>query len=315
MAMKGEGKITGSPSDPPVTFLAQWSPSNRYVFHSQVTSSSEEPRLGVNKPIPQESTLGLDYVITVSNTRSNGSRSLQMEIIGVQFECSQGDTALVSYDSMNKVVGTDGNPLAERLETIIGNKIFFQLSPSNKVMNVRGINEITAKVQAGGSARGQAALRRQLTPQYLRHLIDVTVLPAEPVKVNDSWPGQLAFNLGSLGGSVDADVTYRFRGWQQRGEHKCALVEFEGNIKPRGTNTSRGGISSSVESGTINGRTWFDPDLGLVVESLQEQAALSKGTIKWRRSGTNAAPQAYVSNLRQRATVKLMEMELPKPPS
>src|SRR6476646_5219018 len=59
MAMKGEGKITGSPSDPPVTFLAQWSPSNRYVFHSQVTSSSEEPRLGVNKPIPQESTLGL----------------------------------------------------------------------------------------------------------------------------------------------------------------------------------------------------------------------------------------------------------------
>src|SRR4051794_3661402 len=220
-----DGKIVGSPSDPPVTFVPKWEPSNRYLFHSQVTASSDEPRPGVSKPIPQESSLGLDYAITVSDTRSNGSRSLQMELTGVQFECTQGDTSLIAYDSMNKVVGTDGNPLAERLETILGSKILFQLSPSNKVMNVRGINEITARVQAGGTARGQAALRRLLTPQYLRHLIDVTVLPVDPVRVNDSWPGQLAFNLGSLGGSVDADVTYRFRGWQQRGEHKCALVE------------------------------------------------------------------------------------------
>jgi len=310
-----DGKIVGSPSDPPVTFVPKWEPSNRYLFHSQVTASSDEPRPGVSKPIPQGSSLGLDYAITVSDTRSNGSRSLQMELTGVQFECTQGDTSLIAYDSMNKVVGTDGNPLAERLETILGSKILFQLSPSNKVMNVRGINEITARVQAGGTARGQAALRRLLTPQYLRHLIDVTVLPVDPVRVNDSWPGQLAFNLGSLGGSVDADVTYRFRGWQQRGEHKCALVELEGTIKPRGTNTSRGGIASSVESGTIKGKTWFNPEIGLVVESTMEESALSKGTIKFRRTGTNAAPQAYVSNLRQQATVKLMEMEQTKPTS
>src|ERR1043165_5292941 len=234
----GEAKVTGSRSDPAVTFVAQWSPSNRYVFRSQITLSSDEPRPGVSKPVPQESTLGLDYVISVSNARSNGSRSLQLEITAVQFDYAMGDTAQISYDSLNRVVGTDGNPLAERLEQIIGNRILFQLSPSNKVMNVRGIPEITAKITAGGSARGQGALKKLLTPQHLRHLIDVTMLPSDPVRVDDTWPGQLAVNLGSLGGSVDADVTYTFRGWQQRGDRKCALVEFEGKMKGRGTNAA-----------------------------------------------------------------------------
>jgi len=310
-----EGKVSGSRSDPAVTFIAQWSPSNRYVFHSQITATSDEPRPGVAKPVPQESTLGLDYAITVSNTRSNGSRSLQMEITAVQYDYTMGDTAQITYDSLNRVVGTDGNPLAERLEQIVGNRILFQLSPSNKVMNVRGIPEITAKINAGSAARGQGALRKLLTPQYLRHLIDVTMLPSDAVRVDDTWPGQLALNLGSLGGSVDADVTYRFKGWQQRGDRKCALVEFEGKMKGRGTNSppAKGGVSASVEDGSLNGRTWFDPDLGMVVESTFDHSAVTKGTIKWRRAGTNAPPQSYTSILRQHSTVKLIELEPAKP--
>jgi len=308
------GRISGSRSDPPVAFVAQWGPSNRYIFHSEVSASSDEPRPGVSKPVPQESTLGLDYSITVSNTRSNGARSLQLEIMAVQFDSTLGDTTLISYDSGNRVVGTDGNQLAERLQQIVGNKIYFQLSPSNRVLNVRGINEITARINSGGSARGQAALRRLLSPQYLRHLIDVTVLPAEPVRIDDTWPGELSFNLGSLGGSVDADVTYKFRGWQQRNNHKCALVEFEGNMKPRGTNAPppKGGVAGAVQNGSLNGRTWFDPDLGLVVESTFDHTAVTTGTIKWRRS-TNSTPQTYTSNLRHHSTIKLLDMEAIKP--
>ncbi len=242
-----------------------------------------------------------------------------MEITGVQFDSTMGDTTLIAYDSMNKVVGTDGNPLAERLEQIIGNRILFQLSPSNKVMNVRGIPEITAKINAGGSARGQGALKKLLTPQHLRHLIDVTMLPSDPVRVDDTWPGQLAVNLGSLGGSVDADVTYTFRGWQQRGDRKCALVEFEGKMKGRGTNAAPAragsGVSASLQDGNLNGRTWFDPELGLVVESTFDHSALTKGTIKWRRAGTNSTPQTYTSTLRQHSTVRLVELESPKPTS
>ena len=41
-----------------------------------------------------------------------------MEITSVQFEGTMGDTTLITYDSMNKVVGTDGNPMAEMLNAM-----------------------------------------------------------------------------------------------------------------------------------------------------------------------------------------------------
>src|SRR5437660_4656046 len=136
-----DGKITGSPSDPPVTFVAQWGPLTNYAFHSEVTTSTQIPRQGSAKMAPQDSTLGLDYVISVGNARSNGLRTLVMEITSVQFDASLSGTTLISYDSMNKVIGTDGNPMAERLEQIIGSKITFQVSASNRISNVKGITE------------------------------------------------------------------------------------------------------------------------------------------------------------------------------
>jgi len=308
-----KGKITGSPSDPPVTFQALWNPSNRYIFRSEITTSAEMPRQGSAKLTPQQSTLGLDYVITVSNVRSNGSRSLELEITSVQFDCTSGDTVLISYDSLNKVVGTDGNPMAERLEKIIGNKITFQLSASNRVSNVRGINEITDTLFTGGTTRAQTMVRRLFNPQYLRHLVDLIALPVDPVRVQDTWPGQLSISSGPLTGGLNADVTYTFRGWQKRDQRNCALVEFTGALKPRAANPSSKAISGTVENGTVNGQSWFDPELGMVVESASDQTATTKGSIRWRRAATNSIPQTYTSNVRQRTSMKLVDVEATKP--
>lgn len=311
---KKDGKITGSPNDPPVTFQAQWGPSNRYVFRSEVMTSADMPRQGQAKTVPQETTLGLDYVITVSNVRSNGSRSLELELTSVQFDSVMGQTTLITYDSMNKVVGTDGNQMAERLEKIIGSKINFQLSPSNKIMNVRGITEITDNLYSGGAARAQTLLRRLFTPQYLRQLIDFMVLPSNSVKIDDTWPGQMPLNSGPLVGSLTADVTYKFRGWQKHDDRNCALVEFSGTVKPRKAGGSKS-ITSNLENGIINGKTWFDPELGIVVETVSEQSATSKGSIRWRRASTNAPPQSFTSTVRQQTSVKLVDVEVAKPSS
>ena len=308
-----DGKITGSPSDPPVTFVARWEPSNHYAFHSEVTSSTEIPRQGVSKPVPQQSTLGLDYVISVSNSSSNGARALELEITSVQFDASMGQTMLISYDSLNKVIGTDGNPMAERLEQIIGSKITFQVSASNKISNVKGINEITDKLYGGGNARAQAFVRRLFTPQYLRHLIDLTFVPSDPVRINDKWPGQMTLNPGALIGSLTADVTYTFRGWQVHDQRKCALVEFSGAVKARAAPGNSKNISTTFENGSINGKSWFDPGLRMVVESASDQTASSKGTIKWRRPvNTNAPPQSYTSTLHQHTSIKLLDVEVAK---
>jgi hypothetical protein len=310
---KNDGKVTGSPSDPPVVFQAQWGPSNRYVFHSEITTSTEMPRQGQARLAAQDSTLGLDYVVTVSNPRPNGSRNLELEINSVQFEATMGETPIISYDSLNKVVGTDDKVMAERLEKIVGSKISFQVSASNRVSNVRGINEITDKLYSGGSVPAQAYVRRLLNAQYLRHLVDLLALPADPVRVNATWPGQITLNAGPLSGALTADVTYSFRGWQNHNERKCALVDFSGTVKPRGPGAPSRSISSTVESGTLNGKSWFDPDLGMIIEHMTDHTATAKGSIRWRRATTNDPPQTFTSTLRQHTSVKLIDVEVAKP--
>src|SRR4051794_20286514 len=39
-----DGRITGSPADPPFAFTGQWARSNRYIFHSEITTSADVPR-------------------------------------------------------------------------------------------------------------------------------------------------------------------------------------------------------------------------------------------------------------------------------
>jgi len=93
-------------------------------------------------------------------------------------------------------------------------------------------------------------------------------------------------------------------------------VEFSGTVKPRNaTAPPKGSILSTVENGSVTGKSWFDPELGMVVESLSDQTASSKGTIRWRRAATNAPPQSFTSTLHQHASIKLLEVEPAKTPN
>jgi hypothetical protein len=281
-----------------------------------MTISTQLPRQGRPKPDPQESTLGLDYAIYVPNIRSNGNRTLELEITSVQFESMMRDTVLISYDSLNKVAGNDGNAMAERLEKIVGSKITFNVSPSNKISNVKGINEIMNTLYGGGNPRAETLVRRLFTPQFLRHLIDVIVLPSDPLRINGTWPGQVTVNSGPLTGPLTADVTYTFRGWQIRNQRKCALFEFKGTVKSgRGAAGASKSVTSNIEKGEITGKTWFDPELGMMVESVSDQSVTTKGSIKFRKAPTNAPPQEFTSESRQHSSVKLIEVETPKPSS
>jgi hypothetical protein len=224
-------------------------------------------------------------------------------------------TPLISYDSLNKVVGTDGNVMAERLEKIIGSKITFQVSSSNKISNVKGIPEIMNTLYGGGNPRAETLVRRLFTPAFLRHLIDLIVLPSDPVRINDTWPGQVAVNSGPLTGALTADVTYTFRGWQVHDDRKCALLEFKGTVKSARGSSSSKSITSNIEKGEITGKSWFDPELGMVIESISDQAVTSKGSIKWKRAATNAPPQNFTSEARQHTNIKLIDVEAVKPAS
>jgi hypothetical protein len=296
-----EAPITGKRSDPPVAMQAVWQPGKRYLYRAESTTSSQVPRKNTGKVIRADTTIGQDLAFTVTNVAPDGSRLLQMEVLAVQMETGRDDGVTMSFDSANRVMQVEDSPLVDRLRKLVGLKLKFHVSPENKVTRVDGIKDLNDRTSGGGTAgRGVAvaALNRTFNQQFYRDIVEMGMLPKDPVKVGDTWKVSRVGSGGLRGGNVAMELTYDFRGWQRREGTNCARLDFTGTFKPgpvpragnqtnqtnQTTNSSfvRRIVDSVVppggEEGEITGQSWFDRDLQLAVETRYRQSITTKST-------------------------------------
>lgn len=286
-----EAPITGKRGDPPVAMQAVWQPGKRYLYRVESTTSSQVPRKNTGKMIRADTTLGQDLAFTVTNVAPDGSRLLQMEVLAVQMETGRDDGVTMSFDSANRVMQVEDSPLVDRLRKLVGLKLKFHVSPENKVTRVDGIKELNDRTSGGGTAgRGVAvaALNRVFNQQFYRDIVEMGMLPKDPVKVGDTWKVSRVGSGGLRGGSVAMELTYNFRGWQRREGTNCARLDFTGAFKPNASSRTNnpsvvGRIVNSVvppnaEEGDITGQSWFDRELQLAVETRYQQSITTKST-------------------------------------
>jgi hypothetical protein len=296
-----EAPVTGKRSDPPVAMQAVWQPGKRYLYRAESTTSSQVPRKNTGKVIRADTTIGQDLAFTVTNVAPDGSRLLQMEVIAVQMETGRDDGVTMSFDSANRVMQVEDSPLVDRLRKLVGLKLKFHVSPENTVTRVDGIKDLNDRTSGGGTAgRGVAvaALNRTFNQQFYRDIVEMGMLPKDPVKVGDTWKVSRTGSGGLRGGNVAMELTYDFRGWQRREGTNCARLDFTGTFKPgpaprpgnqtnqtnQTTNSSfvRRVVDSVVppsgEEGEIAGQSWFDRELQLAVETRYQQWITTKST-------------------------------------
>jgi hypothetical protein len=66
--------------------------------------------------------------------------------------------------------------------------------------------------------------------------------------------------------TIDYMVT--FQNWEQHWKRNCARLEFQSTVRTKLDPNSRpAGKSVSSLEGTISGVVWFDPELGMVIET------------------------------------------------
>jgi Family of unknown function (DUF6263) len=308
---RSEGKITGKASDPPVELLAKWNPTNRYIYQLDMTLSTEIPRRTVTKMTQQEISFGQDYAVTVTNELSDGNYKLQLEILALQLEMALGDHLTINYDSENKViVVVDENPLVNKLQKMVGTRYGYLLSPDNRVMKIDGLSVLSDR-NLTNDLRGTMlnTFRRIFNQPHFKQFVELNVMPGKPVRIGETWASRHELSTGTLGGSVSLQVTNIFRGWQVRDNKKCALVEFNGAISPRPrVDTGPRVLTGGMETGSVFGRTWFDPASGLARETDLDHDLTLKSTTTRRVRGTNSTPQSYTSATREHINIKLVEI-------
>lgn len=313
-ASRKEAPVTGKSSDPAVAMPARWQEGKRHIFRVETVNSTQVPRKNTTRLIHSETSVGQDLAFSVTNAAPDGSRVLQMEILAVQMETGRDDSITMSFDSANQVMQVEDNPLTQRLRRFVGLKLFFRLSPENKVTRIDNVRDLNDRQSGGGNIRGAAAsvISRCFTQQFYREIVEMDMLPKTPVKIGDRWTVDRPANAGPGGSQFTSTYTCTFAGWQEHMGTNCARLEFTGEFKPApppppkgsGTNTNnitikpapRPPSGKSLEDSEITGHSWYSPEHTLAIETIYHQSITAKSTVGRvrpatvsRTAGTNAA--------------------------
>ena len=314
-----EPPITGRPSDPPAELKPEWKLGRRYVMRMDSTQTAEM-NFGRQQG-SQETTVSLDYAVAVSNA-PQGGRGLEMEIRALAVDILSGDRSIYHFDSLNKAVPNQG-PGVELMQRIIGGRLWFLVDSNATVSRVDGIKELMERAQGdpGQETAGQrrnwmsGVLQRIFNADYFSQMVDAGLLPGSAVRIGDTWTRQREIDVGLLGRLV-VSATNTLKGWQEHEGKKCARIEFKGTLGMR-TGKAEGPfalVGLTLQDGQITGRAWFDPAIGLPIETIQEQSCNVSGTLPnfGRRNNpqaTNAGPQKFSFPWRQTVSTSLASVE------
>jgi hypothetical protein len=213
---------------------------------------------------------------------------------------------MASFDTTKKSPTDAGNPLAEPLSKLNGVKLKFFLDASNDVQKVEGVDEIKNRF-ASGAKPGQAnPLDGMFTESYFKQMLAYSRnLPPNAVQPGDTWPVKLDISLGNLG-AMDMEYLFTFTNWEKHGRRTCARLEFTGTIKnkPIG-NSNPGGMTIAIQDGTSTGVTWFDPEIGAIIDTSTSQDMKMAVTVPMPPAAKKGPSMTIITVIHQVVSTKL----------
>jgi hypothetical protein len=292
----------------PVELKLKWPVGERVVQNFQLKMNMEISGQNLPNPIKQDMTLGERYGLNVLNADANGGHEVEMEFLGMQMRMDQGGKTLVDYDSEKKSSEPGKDPklaaMEKMFQSIVGAKIHYFLDASNEVQRIEGVDALTSQSSAGGRADAASSMKSMFSEDSLKQMISGQHLPPKPVQPGDSWPVQMDIAMGELG-TMALDYTFNFVRWETHGKRTCARLEFQGGMKSKSSPDSTAtGMTFSVQNGDSSGVSWFDPELGLVIDTIMNQDMNVNMTVPMNGRGKKAT-QNLTNVMKQAITIKL----------
>jgi len=292
----------------PVELKLKWSVGEHIAQSLAVKMNMEISGANLPNPIHQDMTLGEDYGLNVLSADANGGHEVEMEFLGIRMKMEQAGKAMVDYDSAKKSPNATKDPALAAVEkmfqNVVGAKIQYFLDASNQVQRIEGVDALTSQLATGGRADSANNMKSMFSDDSLKQMIGGQHLPPKPVQPGDSWPVQMDIAMGDLG-TMAMDYTFSFVRWETHGKRNCARLEFQGTLKsknlPEPTST---GVTISIQDGDSSGVSWFDPELGMVIETIMNQDMSGNITVPMNGRAKNAT-QTLTTVMKQAITMKV----------
>jgi len=261
----------------------------------------------------QETTMGQGYGLTVLQATPDGGHEVEMDFLSARMAAKQGDKTVLEYDSSKKSAADNANPVADMFGKVIGSKIQFYLDASNAVERIVGVDDLVNRLSAGAQADSLATIKGTFSEGYFKQMMSANqFMPPKAVQPGDTWPMRVEFPMATMGTMV-LDYTITFQSWEMHGKRNCARLEFSGTIQTKpDPNAKPGDMSISITDGNAFGASWFDPELGITIDTKLNQDM--KVTIRLPQNprakpGNAAQMQNITSQMNQVMTIKLVSVK------
>ena len=281
----------------------KWPVGSRYVYRMDLDQQSTNKFPQMPQPMIQNVTMAMTYAISAIKEAGKDGRELEMEFVANEMEVKMGEQVFMSFDSKESAKSDTQNPFTGPYRKMIGTKLRIQVDADGKLDEIIDLQEWIDKVTAGVAEREKGIFSQQFNEGYFRQIVDYgRALPPKPVQEGESWPFKMELSLGTMG-KLAIDSKIKFKGWEDREKHKCVALTSVGTMK--GTPGTEAGPMGkmSIEKGTATGTSWFDPELGAMIEVSADQTMKIKGEIP----GAPGGGAGYTSDIGQKVTIKLVE--------
>ena len=164
---KKEPKITGKPSDPPVSPHCAWQAGNCYHLRLEMAVLTDSPALDPKEKGLHRVTFAQECLVTATNAVRGkaGNIGLDMEILSLAMERARGTQVALSFDSEQGGETSDDLGYVPILDALIGGRLHFLLSPDGKMLRAEGIPEWL------GHAMGDAPMRKSTMRTVVNKLL------------------------------------------------------------------------------------------------------------------------------------------------
>jgi hypothetical protein len=263
---------SGGAAAGPTELKLKWQAGKQYDMKMELNQSSDYAVPG--HPTHQELKLtqGLSY--SPLKDVDNGGHQVELKFTSQDLDLTQNGKEIVSYDSTQKTPVQPGSPsasVAAAMGAMLDAPIDYTFAADGTVQKVDGLDSLASRITAAVPDQRQRASFQQLySEDTMKQYGDFSrALPDHPVSVGDSWTSSQ--DITSPAGVATIDGTYTFKDWEQHSGHNCVHILVNGDIKTKSANAASIGAVVKITKGAINGDAWFDPDLGMFVDSNTDQ--------------------------------------------
>lgn len=246
---------------------AKWPVGQRLV--TQITIDTTQQILGgptgpINLKISQSQEVALDVVRKLDN----GGRDLELRFLAMKMDMKMGTVTMLSYDSSKKNPSGGANPLGGMLDALATSRLYLELDANGDVVAVEGLEDLLRGMSGAGMAASM--IEGMFNEDAIKQMgVLPQGLPGKAVKVGDHWPYEAEFKLGPMGTLV-ITMDFTFSGMEKKEDRDCAVLDYTGTMSTK-AGAGESPMEMSITDGSLKGKTWFDPEAGMVVAGTSEQ--------------------------------------------